>query len=178
MRPVHWKAVQGLGLAILISVLAISLLIFLLPFPFADLGDDRPVIQSYAPVTLEESSLVTFLKQIPLIYRYKRVKIEENELYIDLLWPLDTLDGAYREAAYADALRLIEASFTDTTNIEVIYLRFIGLKGDAPTLILAVSCERTPGLIRILSREEGAPKEAKWILERYARLVYGTGWRN
>lgn len=178
MKPVTLKAVRGLGLALVLSILLVGFFAYFLPHPQTVSGWDKPVLQPHVPVYLEESSLVTFLKQIPLIYQYKKVKIEKNELYVDLMWPQTTLEGAYQEAAYADALRLIRFMFTGTPNVEKVYLRFIGLQKGMPALIVAVSCERSQSLLSQLTQPEGTFKEPKQILERYARLVYGTGWRN
>jgi hypothetical protein len=130
-----------------------------------------------APVYLDESKVVSFFKEIPLIYDYKRVKIEENELYVDLIWPEESMQDELFKSIYADALRLIAATFTGTNNVDQLYLRFIRFEGSSPVLILAVSCQRQESLISDLIQSDLAFEQPKIFLERYARLIYGAGWR-
>ncbi|MDQ0337660.1 hypothetical protein J2S00_000430 [Caldalkalibacillus uzonensis] len=137
----------------------------------------KPVFQAMKPVELDQSLIVPFFKQIPLNYQYKRVKIKDNELFIDLVWPGTAGDKQKYDATYTDAWQVIASVFTQTSNMDQLYLRFIQQRGEQPELILAVSCERTEGLMTELAQAEETLARAEEFLGQFASLVYGTGWR-
>lgn len=177
MNGLKFRLMKGIGLALMASTLLVLLFILLNPFHLFQADQDKPVVKTMAPVYLEESQLVSFLKDIPLIYDYRRVKIKENEIYIDLVWPHHPSDDAPFKQAYVDAIHIISAIFTGTSNMDQIYLRFIHYEDQSPVLLLAVSCQRQESLVKDLIQSNLVFEQPKLFLEQYARLVYGTGWR-
>lgn len=132
----------------------------------------EPVFQMIRPIELDREALVTFLKQIPVDSVYKRVRLREDELFIDFI--RSDVKGTHEEV-YADAYLMLNMIFARTKNIDRVYLRFIYQKGYHPELILAASSQRSEELMQYLA--QGVELSAEEFLSRFAHLVYGTGWR-
>ncbi|EGL82855.1 hypothetical protein CathTA2_1620 [Caldalkalibacillus thermarum TA2.A1] len=174
------KVARGLIIALLLSVGLGTALNAWLPTDSLYPGQralGQPVFQAIKPVELDHMLIVPFFKQIPLNYEYKRVKIKNNELFIDLVWPEDVPDKRKYDAVYMDAWQLIVSAFTQTSNMDQVFLRFLDQNSPEPDLILAVSCERTEALMTELAKTEEQTVPTEEFLKQFAHLVYGTGWR-
>lgn len=140
--------------------------------------NEQPVFQQNRPFIVEKESLVDFLKPIPLHHQYHRVKLDGHRLLIDI--KIDQPVGSQKVKVYEDSFRLIQTVFTETTNVDEIYMRFVQKPKDETDFVLALFCERDEAIEQFLTQKYltiEQPFNYRSFLEENAQLIYGEGWR-
>lgn len=174
------KMIQGLFFASFIAILLAMLFSFL---PTVDLqvvenglansDNEQPVFQNSKPVHLERNEVVSFLKGIPLHYPYKQVKLENNDMFIDV--QVNHKDYFNPDEVYLDAYTLVSTLMDQTENINQVFIRFILLGDEHHKLLLAITAERNEGLLEGLT-EQSVPLNIPLFLKENTKVVYGIAW--
>jgi hypothetical protein len=149
--------------------------------PRIEIGDikraettEQPVFQLSKPIELKQVHMVPFLKEMPLHYSFKQVKLDQSSIFIDLQIIQSELTNN-KELVYQDALTVLSKLLIQTTNIDQIYVRFILVGDERSQLVLSVTAERDNRLVQKLLYSQELIDVAVFLKEN-TRLFYGTGW--
>lgn len=175
------KMLRGLFFATFIALMLATIISFL---PTVDMQDvvlnsnerelEQTVFNAVEPIDLDESQLVSYLKQLPLYYDFKKAQIDRHELFIDSKM---TTQEFSQELIYRDAFQMIKDTFHQTSNIDKLYIRFILLREVQPALLVAVTSERSNELLQAIKNEVEL-EEMEAFIKKFTKVDYGTGWSN
>jgi hypothetical protein len=174
------KYVRGLFFATFISLMIASIFSF---FPKAEWVNsrsadqaDKPVFIAAQPIELTTDNLVSFFKQLPTVYPFHKVKLDETGLFIDSKMNAD--HRFQEEDIYHDSYQLLKHLYRNTTNVENIYLRFLFVSEERPVLVLSVRAQRADVEQQLDSiRNELETEQVEQFLKINTHIEYGTGWR-
>lgn len=163
---------RNMFFALLLSTFIALLLSFL---PEADWRQhpltETPVFQNeQTPVTLNAMNLVDFMSEQPLESAIRKVKWNENHLFVDLY---EREGQASEKIIYRDLANLIHHVFSQTNNVQQIFARYVVNEPSREILAsLAVKRDewrRSPDI-------EVGKSDYRKLLESYYDIQYGSRW--
>jgi|GEM_PF-6434753 len=174
------RMIQGLFFASFISIMIAMLVSFLPSIELKDIEEgkaykekEQAVFQNKKPLYLTKKEVVEFLQNIPLHYPYKQVKLEGNDMFIDI--KVNEKEYFSPEEVYMDTLQLISATMLQTENINQVFIRFILMSEEHHQLLAAVTVERDKELLNLLNQEI-EDIDIPTFLKENTKLVHGTAW--
>lgn len=136
-------------------------------------GLESPVFQNEQPIPLSQAELVTFMKQIPSLHPFKRVRLERDDLFIDFQVRSKKIMD---EHIFVDAYQVINNIYMQTSNVRQVYMRFIHEDEKQQALVVAITSRKEDIQRDQLFEELPLGEQRLFILEN-TRVIYGTGWR-